>query len=90
MVLEDKIKQRLRREITDQFGWSDIVAAFQASTQQDKANLVRSVRERRAKAVSRDFLRVIGNHINAQVQSEYDTILADGALSVAELERLFP
>lgn len=89
-MLEARIKNRLRREVTQDFAWSDVVSAFQAASSTDKQNLVDAVKEGRGKAVSRDFMRVIKKYVDAQVQVSYDEITADGALSMAELERLFP
>ena len=89
-MLENRIKNRLRREVMHEITWQSIVQAFQNADQSQKNRLVEAVSEGNGKAVSRSFLRVMKAWVDAKVQTEYDQIMADGQLSAAELDRLFP
>lgn len=90
MALEARIKNRLRRELVGELQWGDIVQAFQATDNLAKQRIVSAAKEGRNANVAREFMRIVRVHVETKVQSEYDTIMADGSLSVAELERLFP
>ncbi len=86
--MKDQIKKAIVRRLLPKYGakfnsdiawaWSQVRAAGQASTDEGKREIIKALSE----------TKIIRAHLMDLAESEADGLLADGNLSVTELERI--
>jgi hypothetical protein len=88
MSLTQLVYNKLRPKVIAESAWADIVAGVQAMSATQKAQIVEAARRKDFEAVGKRIVTAFHSVIEGKIQTEATAILADGALSAEEIERL--
>ena len=69
--------------------WSSLVSAVAGSDEQGKTDLVAALKSGNSLSAGRRLDKIINNWIREQAGTEADGMLADGSLTLAELDRIY-
>ena len=92
-LTQEQIKTRIvssllpkyRAELT----WANLVTAVAGSDAQDKADLVTALKNGNPLSAGRRMDALVKKWMTAQAGIEADAMLADGSLTLAELDRIY-
>lgn len=87
-TLRNRLADRIERRLGAQLNWTTIAAAVQGLSAPEKANLVLAVESRSGEAIGRIVIRAVAQALKAEAEAQADSMLADGSLSVEELEQV--
>lgn len=87
--VRDRIAQRILREYTDNVTPAQVLQALQNMPAQERNQLVGAVRTGNARRIGQGILLAVRNELVNLATVDADGILADDALSLAEIERVF-
>ena len=88
MTIEQQIARKLLNEYREGLTWSQVVASVQATTTQDRAEIVQALSGGQTKTVGRKMQALVGAHLRALALSDAAEMMADDSLSREELERI--
>jgi hypothetical protein len=88
MSLSQLVYSRLRPKVIAEAAWSDIVGAVQGLGANQKAQILEAAKRKDFEAVGKRIVTAFHSVLEAKTQTEATAILADGALSAEEIERL--
>jgi hypothetical protein len=88
MSLTQLVYNKLRPKVIAESVWADIVTAVQNLSANQKAQILEAAKRKDFEAVGKRIVVAFHSVLEARVQTEANAILADGALSAEEIERL--
>ena len=83
-ALTKRLAPRVLRELT----WAQFAAAVTGLSADDKAAILRAVQGAEARTLGEVLLAHVRDHVRSLAASEADTLLADDAISLAELDQV--
>jgi cell division inhibitor SulA len=83
-----RIAKRLRTQLATTITWAQFVTAMGDLTAAEKAQLLGAVRLGNAEAAGNTLVRQVREWAHAQAVTEATTMLADDAISLAELDKV--
>jgi len=88
MSLSQLVYSKLRPKVVAESAWADVAGAVQALSANQKAQILEAARRKDYEAVGKRIVTAFQSALEAKIKTEADAILADGALTAAEIERL--
>ena len=88
MSIRSLVIAKLAPKIRAETVWADVTGAVGGATTAQKAALLRAVQRNQYEEIGKRICALFGAVVQARIEAEADTILADNALSEAEIERL--
>lgn len=86
MTVETTLKRRLEKKLRRNVTMSNVNATMSAA---ERTAITAAIRAGRSKEVGDRILRIADRYVRNQADSRITAILADNALSTAELDELF-
>lgn len=88
MSLSQLVYNKLRPKVIAESAWSDMTTAVQGLSANQKARILQAAQRKDFEVVGKAIVTAFHSAIEAKIQTEATAILADGALSAEEIERL--
>ncbi len=85
--LEARIANDLINKYVDVMTWGDVVSGAQSASAADKAEITSAFKKRNFAVMGKTLGKLILAELLSQAEDEAATILADGQLSVTEVNR---
>ena len=86
---KDKAREKLRRKQIAEIDWTLVASTIGGLAPAEKNVIVEAFKEERPQRIGSLLLNHIAVVINANVEAELDSIIADGQLSLDEFNRIF-